>query len=75
MISFIGGGKADAQFYSDTQPWVVDNQQVLLQENNDHLGLIVGNNLEEQKNVDNKLRKCRGTLFQLLILVRLHVWV
>ena len=44
----------------------MDDQTVSVKEDNEHLGLIVSNTLEEQKNVDIKLKKCRGALFKLL---------
>ena len=37
-----------------------------VEEDNDHLGLIVSGVREEEKNVDKKLTKARGSLFALL---------
>ena len=65
VISVIGS-KADTEFYSDVKPWTMDGLKVSIKEDNDHLGLIISNTLEEEKNVDAKLRKCRGSLFKLL---------
>jgi hypothetical protein len=44
----------------------MDNLPVSVKEDNDHLGLIVSGYLEEEKNVDNKVKKARGSLFKLL---------
>ena len=65
VISVVGS-KSDAQFYSDVQPWRMNKQKVSVKENNDHLGLIVSNVAEEEKNIDLKIRKARGSLFKLL---------
>ena len=44
----------------------MDEQKVSIKEDNEHLGLIVSNISEEDKNIDIKLRKCRSSLFKLL---------
>ena len=54
VISVIGS-KADAAYFDDIKPWVMDELPVSIREENDHLGLIISNNLEEEKNVDIKL--------------------
>ena len=65
VISVVGSA-ADRQYYKDVQPWRMDNLPVSVKEDNDHLGLIVSGYLEEEKNVDNKVKKARGSLFKLL---------
>ena len=65
VISVIGS-KADTKFFSEIKPWTMDNQSVSVKEDNEHLGLIISNTLEEEKNIDMKLKKCRGALFKLL---------
>ena len=65
VISIIGS-KKDALYYSDIKPWIMDGHPVSVKEDNKHLGLIISNNKEEQKNVDMKLKKCRSSLFKLL---------
>ena len=65
VVSVIGS-KADAKFYSETKPWTMDNQLVSVKEDNEHLGLVISNTKEEEKNIDLKLKKCRGALFKLL---------
>ena len=54
------------QYYKDIQPWVMDNKPVSVKEDNDHLGLIVSGYKEEEKNIDLKIKKARGSLFKLL---------
>ena len=44
----------------------MDNKKVKVAEDNEHLGLIVSGVREEEKNVDQKLKKARGSLFGLL---------
>ena len=54
------------QYYQDIQPWVMDGLPVSVKEDNDHLGLIVSGYSEEEKNVDLKVKKVRGSVFKLL---------
>ena len=54
------------QYYKDVQPWSMHSKPISVLENNDHLGLIVSGVREEEKNVDLKLKKARGSLFSLL---------
>ena len=65
VISVVGS-KADMQYYEDIQPWTMDNLLVSVKEDNDHLGLIVSGIREEEKNIDLKIKKARGSLFKLL---------
>ena len=65
VISVVGS-KQDMDYYKDIQPWNMDNQQVSVKDDNEHLGLIVSGLKEEEKNVDLKVKKARGALFKLL---------
>ena len=65
VISVVGS-KADTEYYKDIKPWTMDGLPVSVSEDNEHLGLIVSNVSEEEKNVDVKLKKCRGALYKLL---------
>ena len=65
VVSVVGS-KVDMDYYQDIQPWVMDNLPVSVKEDNDHLGLIVSGNREEEKNIDLKMKKARGALFKLL---------
>ena len=65
VVSVVGS-KQDMNYYQDVQPWVMDNLPVSVKEDNDHLGLIVSGQREEEKNVDLKIKKTRGSLFKLL---------
>ena len=65
VVSVVGS-KADMQYYEDIQPWVMDNLPVSVKEDNDHLDLIVSGISEEEKNIDLKIKKARGSLFKLL---------
>ena len=60
------GSKVDMKFYQDTRPWKLNSETVKVVETNEHLGLLVSGQHEEQKNVDNKIQLCRGSLFGLL---------
>ena len=65
VVSVVGS-KVDMQYYQDIQPWVMDGLPVSVKDDNDHLGLIVSGYSEEEKNVDLKIKKARGSLFKLL---------
>ena len=54
------------KFYQDTRPWKLNSETVKVVNTNEHLGLLVSGQHEEQKNVDNKIQLCRGSLFGLL---------
>ena len=62
----IVGSKIDQQFYSDTSPWHLDGDKVLVSEDNEHLGQIVSGTDQESKNVDQRISKGRKALFSLL---------
>ena len=53
-------------YYRDTSPWTMDGAKVDVVENNEHLGLIVSGDREEEKNIDARLKKARSSLFSLL---------
>ena len=53
------GSELDKHYFQDIKPWKMD-------EDNDHLGQIISDVRQEQKNIDLKLRKGRGTLFKVL---------
>ena len=65
VISVVGS-KQDMNYYKDIQPWTMDNKPVSIKDDNDHLGLIVSGQREEEKNIDQKIKKARGALFKLL---------
>ena len=48
IISVVGC-KQDMEYYETIQPWSMDNKQVKVKEDNDHLGLIVSGTREEDK--------------------------
>ena len=62
----VTGSKLDMSFYKDTSPWTLDGQTVKVVDSNEHLGLLVSGSDEEQLNVDEKIVKCRTSLFSLL---------
>ena len=62
----VTGSKIDMEYFKDTHPWHLNGETVSVVENNDHLGLIVSGLDEEQKNVDQNITQCRGSLFGLL---------
>ena len=65
VISVVGS-KIDMQYYQDVQPWRMEGKTVSVKENNDHLGLVVSGLREEEKNIDAKIKKARGSLFNFL---------
>ena len=62
----VTASKIDMAYYKETCPWTLNGERVKVVENNEHLGLIVSGMAEEQKNVDENIVKCRGSLFALL---------
>ena len=60
------GSQIDMQYYSDVKPWKMDNKAVNVVEDNEHLGQIVSGVRQEGKNIDQCLKKARGSLFSLL---------
>ena len=57
---------ADISYYSDVKQWKMDDHPITVKEDNDHLGLIVSNVSEAEKNIDLKIKKSRGALFKLM---------
>ena len=53
------GSNIDQQFYSDVTPWSMNNCSVSVVSNNEHLGQIISNANEYQKNIDENISKAR----------------
>ena len=53
-------------YYADVKPWKMHGTTVNVTENNEHLGQIVSGRRQEGKNIDQSLKKARGSLFSLL---------
>ena len=81
----VTGSKIDMQYFKDISPWTIGGKKIGVYDDNDHLGLIVSDLDEEQKNVDANIIKCRNSLFASLgpafafkcLLppsVQVHVW-
>ena len=51
------GSEIDVNYFQDVKPWQMDGQVVQVVVDNEHLGQIVSNDNQEQKNVDLKLQK------------------
>ena len=62
----VTGPSCDMQLFKDTEPWVIAGKTIPVAIDNDHLGLIVSGDDEDEKNVEEKLRKGRNSLFALL---------
>jgi hypothetical protein len=62
----VSGSAIDRQYYSDTTPWTMDGISIKVVEDNEHLGQIVSGSNQTIKNIDNRLKKGRGSLFKLL---------
>ena len=60
------GSEIDMEYYHDTTPWIMGGQPVKIVENNDHLGQIVSGTRQEEKNIDERIKKGRGHLFSML---------
>ena len=54
------GSTIDMKYFSDTTPWTMDNERVKVVEDNDHLGRIVSEIKQEQKNVDQRIKKAES---------------
>ena len=62
----ITGSNIDMDYFKEVKPWKIENEPVEVVENNDHLGLIVSGEREEEKNIDERIKKGRKSLFSLL---------
>ena len=62
----VSGPDVDQRYYADTKPWVMDSQTVSVVEDNDHLGQIISGQRQLEKNIDNRLKKGRSSLYSLL---------
>ena len=62
----VTGSKIDMNYFKETTPWNLNDDTVSVVDTNEHLGLLVSGTHEEQKNVDEKIQKCRRSLFALL---------
>ena len=60
------GSNIDMEYYQQVSPWVMDNLKVNVVEDNDHLGQIISGTRQIQKNIDESLKRGRGSLFSLL---------
>ena len=60
------GSDVDTKYFKDVKPWQMDGQAVQVVEDNEHLGQLVSNTHQAQKNVDLRLEKGRKNLFSLL---------
>ena len=60
------GSNVDMDYFSDTRPWSMAGETVKVVENNDHLGQIISGIQQEEKNVDERLKKSRNNLFGML---------
>ena len=62
----VTGSKHDMDYYRDIKMWKLYDEKIEITEDNEHLGLIVSGVDEEIKNVDEKIKLCRSSLFSLL---------
>ena len=60
------GSEIDMEYYRDTTPWVMGGQPVKVVENNDHLGQIVSGTRQDEKNIDERIKKARNHIFSML---------
>ena len=62
----VTGSKIDMDYYESVTPWKMDGKTVEVVKNNEHLGLVVSGERSEEKNINIRLVKGRGSLFGLL---------
>ena len=62
----VSGLDIDRKVYGDTKPWSMSGVPIELVEDNDHLGQIVSGANQAIKNVDDRIKKGRGSLYKLL---------
>ena len=62
----ITGSPKDMDYYKDISIWSLHGDPLRVEDDNDHLGLIVSGKKEEQKNVDKNIDSARRSLFSLL---------
>ena len=62
----MSGSEIDRQFYSDTAPWTMDGIPKKVVEDNEHLGQTVSGTNQTVKNIEQRIKKGRGSLFKLL---------
>ena len=62
----VTGSKHDMEYYQSINIWTLYDKNLTVEENNDHLGLIVSGIDEESKNVDKNLDAARCALFSYL---------
>ena len=60
------GSKIDQQYYLEVCPWKMYGTKVSVVCENEHLGQILSNTCEYQKNVDENISKARKSLFSVL---------
>ena len=60
------GSEIDQQYYKELSPWRLDGHVVTVSEDNEHLGQIISNRDQEQKNVDLRIQKTRNCIFGML---------
>ena len=60
------GSDIDRKYYDDISPWKMNQEEVKVVEDNEHLGQVVSGQNQEQKNVDLRIVKGRNCLFGLL---------
>ena len=53
----ITGSKHDIKYYKDIPIWSLHGENITVDENNDHLGLVVSGSDEEQTNVDKNIKE------------------
>ena len=54
------------EYFREIAPWTINNENIDVVIDNEHVGLIVSGQHSEEKNVENKLNKGRKSLFSLL---------
>ena len=54
----ITGSKIDMAYFKAIAPWTLNGEKLSVVDDNEHLGLIVSGENEEQKNVDRNIMKC-----------------
>ena len=62
----VSGSDIDMRYYQSVNSWKMYGDQVQVVIDNEHLGQVVSGIDQQQKNIDLRIKKARGSLFSLL---------
>ena len=56
----VTGSRVDIEYYREISSWTLNNEPISVCDDNEHLGLVVSGQHEEQKNIDKNIRSARN---------------